>query len=206
MVRTRANHLDRRARPAGGLERDVHALVRDELGDDQQRVAWCADTETIGFDRRIDDRRRTPVETLDALLRDPRVGDVVVNTAARGEVRLAHPVQQHAERPPQRPTHFPEPALTLGPEVAERRVTVTDVDRTWWCVDSMGEGAAATEHDVSGGEREPLDGEWIKWKQSPESALARPELLQHRTRDGMLREATIVILLSYRSVKIGRAG
>ena len=56
-ARARADDADRRARAARRLERDVHALVAHELGDDQQRVAGSPGREAVGFHRRMDDRR-----------------------------------------------------------------------------------------------------------------------------------------------------
>ena len=65
-------------------------LCADQLGDDQQRVAWLAGREAVGLDRRVDDRELAPVEAPDPLARELRVGDVGVDAAAGCEIPPAH--------------------------------------------------------------------------------------------------------------------
>ena len=91
MVGPRADDLDRRARTAGGLERDVQALVAEDLRDDQQRVAGLAGGEAMGLHGRVDDDGVAPVVALDSLAAELGDGDIGVDAAAGGEVPRADP-------------------------------------------------------------------------------------------------------------------
>ena len=102
MVRTRADDLDRRTSATRCLERQMQALVADQLGDDQQRVAGLTRCEAMRLDGRMDDRGVTAVVPPDPLARETRVGDVVVNTAASGAIPCAYASQLSAQQRAQR--------------------------------------------------------------------------------------------------------
>jgi hypothetical protein len=184
-----ADHADRRACPARGLQRDVQTLVRDQLGDDQQRVAGVAGGEAMGLHGRVDHGRLAPVVALDPFAAELRDGDVRVHAPARREVPPAHPAQLAAQQAAQRPRGLRHRTGLLVPRVAKRRVAVADVHGPVGHAYTVGERAAAAEHHVAGGQSQALDRERVERQQPPEARLADAQPLQWGGRDRASGEA-----------------
>src|SRR6202035_152032 len=157
-----ADDPDRGARALGGLQRHVHALVPDQLGDDEQPLPRLDRGEAVRLHGRVDYDRVAAVVALDALAAELGDRDVLVDSPARGEVPPANASQLRPQQGTQRWRDLGDGALLLIPRIAEGRVAVTHVYGPRGSVNAVGERAAAAQHDPRGRELQPLDGQRIE--------------------------------------------
>ena len=195
MVRSRADDLDRCARATRGLERQVHALVAQDLRDDQQRVAGLTRREAVGLHRRMDHRGVASVMALDSLAAKLGDGDVGVDPATRAEVPFAYAAQLPAQQRTQQRRDLAKGVAFLIPRVAKRRIAIADVNGAVGNANAVGEGAAAAQHDIRLRKLQPLDRERVERQQASECRLAHPEALEGRCRDRVTRETPVRALL-----------
>src|SRR4051794_19450805 len=157
-VRPLADDLDRAACHSRRLQRHLHPLVGDDLPDEEEVVLRGADAEALDRDRGMDDLRLSAVEAGDPLLGDAAVGDVAVDPICRLPVPGADSPQGPLQERPGRARALGQRPFLLEPGVAEGTVAIADVKGAGAGPDTLGEGAAARDHEVVAADVEPLGG------------------------------------------------
>jgi hypothetical protein len=190
-----ADDQQRQAQLVEGPHRDLDALVRHQLGEDDVGVARRGRREALDVDGRVQHGRLAPEVAGHAAFGRLRVGDVGVDALGRDPVPLPPALEHRAERRAPERAARGERLLACVPRVAKRVVAIADVHGVLVGDDAVRPRARARDHEVVPAQVQRLHRGGVQRQQGPEGPGAGPQALQVGRLELAVGEAALGALL-----------